>query len=111
MPTIKHRRQITEEEAETPGAEIKREEWNEGHTIELGSAKLFVGLDADKASVEAEKGNLYMATDTRELHYYDGGWESAFRNVVRSLPPPGGKRILNFWWDPDTREFVYDIEE
>lgn len=109
--TIKHKRQITQEEAESKTAEIGWREWNEGHVIELGSAKVFLGLDNDRHGVEAEDGNLYMAIDTREFYFYDTEWEPAFLNIIRSTPPPGKLRILNFWWDPDTKELSVETEE
>jgi len=108
---IRHKRQVTEEESQEPGYVISWEEWNEGHIIELGSARIFTGPDNSKTLVTAERGNLYMATDTGELYYYEEGWNSAFTDLVRSSPPTGKKKILNFWWDDETGEIVIQTED
>ncbi len=110
-PVIKHSRQVTGKEEADLSYVIGREEWNEGHIIDLGSARVFLGLDAAKDDVEAEEGNLYMAVDTRDFYYFDTSWQPVFYSVVRTQPPAGKKRILNFWWDPDTEEIGVEYEE
>lgn len=30
---------------------------------------------------------------------------------IKSLPPEGKKKIKNIWWDNDTGEIVFDIED
>ena len=30
---------------------------------------------------------------------------------VKSNPPINGKKIKNVWWNPDTQELVFDIED
>ncbi len=73
-PRIKHTHQVSEEEEDGVGYAISREEWNEGHIIELGSARIFVGLDAAKDSALAVEGNLYFATDTPTVYAYTDDW-------------------------------------
>jgi len=51
-----------------------------------------------------------MAKDkpNHDLLYVDGPRR---RWVVRSSPPPGGCRVLNIWFDPDTQKFTVEIDD
>lgn len=111
--TIQHNRQVTQEEAEASGYVIDYEEWNEGHVIGIGSARIYVGLDDAKLSVvNAQIGNVYMATDTTKLYVYiaSNNWLEIITGIV-SNPPNGAKKITNLYWDPATKEIVVIAED
>ncbi len=37
------------------------------------------------------------------------GWRK--KEMVVSEPPPGGRRIYNLWWDPETGQLVWDADD
>jgi len=54
---VKHKRQITDEEATSPEAEINKQEWNEGHTITGHDKELHDTLNIDADTVDGQHYN------------------------------------------------------
>ena len=85
---------------------IDAQKWNDA--FRPGASSVFVGLKADRPEPK-KKGRVYICTDSQEI-FYDLGNQWELLGCLVSKPPPGGTKIINFYYDTSNEELVLETE-